>query len=233
LHHSGILIVKPENKINNAAFTIIETIIAAALIFIIISAVYGTYFAASLSVERCNQKIDISQQARSLLSRISRQLRTAWPGPAYQPSRTIMPISTNNIINTPEPSDYFSAPLKHKEHIILRLVTTAPLFTDELTPQGLFRATYRFEPRTHTLLYHQQRYINQNHESPVELNWHPLAHNIESIQLSFYDGRQWQPQWRYSDNNSLPRAVKIIVTFHNDNNNQTIAYSTLAYVNCH
>ena len=60
------------------AFTLIELLVVLAMIGIIFGAVYGTYAAASQSVERWRHRGSLEQQARGLLALMARELRAAY-----------------------------------------------------------------------------------------------------------------------------------------------------------
>lgn len=64
-----------------AGFTLIETMVAIVLLMIVLSAVYGSFQAASMSVTRAEERADVYQTARILLAQITSELSSAFqPG---------------------------------------------------------------------------------------------------------------------------------------------------------
>ncbi|MDD3926758.1 MAG: type II secretion system protein GspJ [bacterium] len=57
-------------------FTLIETMVAAAIMIVIIGAVYGAFRAAGASTSRLEERADISQTGRILLDRIGAELQS-------------------------------------------------------------------------------------------------------------------------------------------------------------
>jgi prepilin-type N-terminal cleavage/methylation domain-containing protein len=62
-----------KNQTKTTAFTMIELLIALAIIVMIVSAVYSTYFVTAKSVQKCREKLTHTQQARSLLAKMGCQ----------------------------------------------------------------------------------------------------------------------------------------------------------------
>jgi prepilin-type N-terminal cleavage/methylation domain-containing protein len=60
------------NKSNKNGFTLLEILVAMAIIVLIVSMVYGSYFATSKSAQACNTRIANSQQGRKLLEKVAR-----------------------------------------------------------------------------------------------------------------------------------------------------------------
>jgi hypothetical protein len=95
----------------------------------------------------------------------------------------------------------------------------------------LLKVTYKFDKRTGTLLFSQQRFADAPDSFFEKKNWQPLAENIESIELAFSDGRQWLNTWDFKEKKALPYAVKINISFE-DENYQQYQYGTTAYICC-
>jgi prepilin-type N-terminal cleavage/methylation domain-containing protein len=208
-------------------FTLVEILVAVAIIAAIISMVYGSYFVTSKSAQACKRRISASQEARELLGRIAQQIRCSYAGsvqkfkPAAGKGALKKEETQENIIN------YFNGSSSEMSGEILYLVTTNSIL-DKQAP-GLFEVTYKFDKNTGTLFLSQKRFVD-GHKSFIEnRNWQPLAENIDSIELEFSDGRHWLPIWDFKEKKVLPHAVKINLTCRDENYRQ-YSFGTAAYI---
>ncbi|MDH4239463.1 MAG: prepilin-type N-terminal cleavage/methylation domain-containing protein, partial [Phycisphaerae bacterium] len=210
-------------------FTLIEILVAVAIIVTIVSMVYGSYFATSKSAQACRKRIALSQQGRELLGRMARQIRCSYAG-SFKKSTPPAPKGSlkneetqENIIN------YFAGNSGQMGGEILYLVTTNGNL-DKQAP-GLFEVTYKFDKNTGTLLLSQERFVDGPKSFIEHRNWQTLAENIESIELAFSDGRQWLNTWDFKEKKVLPYAVKINITCQDENYRQ-YSYGTTEYICC-
>jgi general secretion pathway protein J len=219
-----------KNK-HQKGFTLIEILIAMSIVLIIFSVVYGTYFAATSSANRCNANITTTREARSLLAKISRQIRCAYV-PIQSPKQTPASPPAINLITDVDEQVIFQADTKDRDGIILRMVTTAGIFHNRLSQHGPFQIAYRYDSNQDILFYTQQLIATRSENRPQQYEWFPLAENVESIELSFFDGRNWLDHWnRREQNLQLPCAVKIEVIM-NDTNSGTCKITTTASPVC-
>ena len=63
-----------------SGFTLIEILIAVAMIAVIVSMVYGSYSAASKSTQACRARIALLQQMEEVLGEMSWQIRCSYAG---------------------------------------------------------------------------------------------------------------------------------------------------------
>lgn len=218
------------NRSRKNGFTLAEILIAAAIIFTIVSMVYGSYFATSKSTQACKAKIAQSQRGRKVLEQMARQIRCSYAHiakehkhsarTAFQKTKTIPKNTTN----------YFTGNADDPSGEILYLVTTyaTPLTQDH--SDGLFEATYKFDRNTGILFLGQSRFVGVRKDM-VHKNWQVIAENITRIELAFFDGQQWLKVWDFDDKENLPCAVKITITFQDENNHQYHC-GTIAHVYC-
>ena len=191
------------------------------MVLTIITLVYGTYFTTARSVERCNANISSVQQVRTVLDNMTRQIRCC-----YQP-----PVQ--NIDNTSEKTIKSVSMIGGKDNsdgIILQLITTAKIFTDNEFPNGPFVAAYKFDPVSGVLFYSQKKYIPEYDSRAKDINWMPIADNIESIILSFYNGTKWLNKWDAAVSKyQQPQMIKIEMTCGN-NKSSSINFSSITHV---
>ncbi len=215
------------NRSGKNGFTLVEILVAVAIIAAIVSMVYGSYFVTSKSAQACKRRIAASRQARELLGRMAQQIRCSYAGsvqkskPAAGKGSLKKEKTQENIIN------YFNGSSGEMGGQILCLVTTNSIL--EQKSPGLFEVTYKFDKNIGTLFLSQERFVDAPKSLIEDRNWQPLAENIESIELEFSDGRHWLSTWDFKEKKTLPYAVKINLTCRDEIYRQ-YSFGTAAYI---
>jgi len=212
-------------------FTLLEILVAMAIIVTIVSMVYGSYFATSKSTQVYDAKITESQQARRMLQQVARQIRCSYVYNAAElqdqdklfteREKSLFEKTTNFFYSDPD------APSRE----ILHLVTTNGIFRRQDTADGLFDVTYKFDKNSATLFLNQKRFVETSKHVNERKKWQPLLTNVCSLELEFYDGQKWKEKWNFEQERGLPRAVKISVTLEDENRRQ-YQYGTVVCVYC-
>jgi type II secretion system protein J len=212
-------------------FTLVEILIAMALIATILSMVYGSYFATSRSAQGCQAGIGMCQQGRTTLDQMARQIRCAYAGPAKNEDLGESPAQQERIIQE-DGMNYFRGNGNASNGEILHFVTTYGYIEEAINKlaNGLFEVTYRFDKREDTLFLSQRRFLGMVKKSP-KMDWKPIAKNIKYLELEFFDGRKWQRRWDYEDGKKLPSAVRMEIDCRDEDNRQ-YNYSTVAHISC-
>lgn len=212
-------------------FTLIEILVAVAIIVTIFSMVYGSYFATAKSTDIYKTRMTLSQQARKVLGQLARQIRCSYIGKKEELTNVAETISPPKREITEKPVIYFNYELAARTGKILHLVTTNRLFCPETHADGLFDVIYKFDKSRKTLYLSQKRFIGKLERFIEKRNWRPLLTGLQSIELEFFDGRQWLPEWDFEQKKKLPVAVKISISCEDENHRQC-HYGTVAYVAC-
>jgi type II secretion system protein J len=210
-------------------FTLIEILVTVAIIATIVSMVYGSYFATSKSAQACRKRIALSKQGREIVGQMARQIRCSYASSVKKSTPPAVKGSLKKEVTLENTISYFNGNSGEMGGEILYLVTTNGSL-DKQAP-GLFEVTYKFDKRSGTLLFSQERFIDTPKSFFEKKNWQPLAENIESIELAFSDGRQWLNTWDFKEKRGLPYAVKINITCQDENCRQ-LSYGTSAYISC-
>jgi len=218
-----------KNRSGKSGFTLVEILVAVAIIAAIVSMVYGSYFVTSKSAQACKRRIALSQEGRKLLGQMAQQIRCCYAGSAKQYKSSTSRVSQQREIIPENAVSYFSGNSGEIDGKILYLVTTNSIL--EQKSPGLFEVTYKLDKNTGTLFFSQERFVDGPKSFIENRDWQPLAGNIESIELAFSDGRQWLHTWDFKEKRTLPYAVKINITCQ-DENYQQYHYGTIAYVCC-
>ncbi len=215
------------SRSGKSGFTLVEILVAVAIIAAIVSMVYGSYFVTSKSAQACKRRIATSQEARELLDRMAQQIRCCYAGSVQKPKPADSKGSLKkeetpeNIIN------YFNGDSGEMGGEILCLVTTNSIL-EEQAP-GLFEVTYKFDKNIGMLFLSQERFVDGSKSFIENRNWQPLAENMDSIELEFSDGQNWLPTWDFKEKKALPYAVKINITCRDENYRQ-YSFGTAAYI---
>ena len=212
----------------NRGFTLIEILVAMAIVVTIVSMVYGSYFAAARSAETCKLKMTSSQEARAALKQISRAIRCAY-APAIEESPDTPRGSRENQNTTVEAVGCFEGDNDAPTGRILHLVTTARVGPVD----GLFDVVYMFDPVVNTLFVARSRFIQTKRDRQQDgyRDWLSLVENVEQIELAFFDGGQWLSKWDSQRTRQLPAAVRIRMACR-DENGRSSSYGTVVDVCC-
>lgn len=216
------------NRFDKKGFTLVEILAALAIILMIVSMVYGTYFATSKTTQTCEAKITLLQQTRNILEQIARQIRCAYAEPLKADSYSKDAESQAESENT---VNYFKGGTDNPDGEILHLITTRGIFLRQQTVDGLFEVTYKFDKTRGVLLLSQQRFTHTTPKIVRNRSWQLLLTSIESIELEFFDGKEWLPYWDFDDSAELPYAAKIQITCRNENHRK-YRCDTTAYISC-
>jgi prepilin-type N-terminal cleavage/methylation domain-containing protein len=212
-------------------FTLIEILVAVTIIATIVSMVYGSYFATAKSADLYKTRMTMFGRTRKVLCRMARQIRCSYIGKATEDTDlTGTDSSQTNKINK-RPVIYFSYKPDAPGSGTLHLVTTHKLFCEDGYANGLFDIAYKFDKNIGMLYLSQRRFAGTPENNIEDRNWRPLLTNVESLELDFFDGRQWWRKWDFEEKRKLPIAVKIGITCEDENSRQC-HYGTIAYVDC-
>jgi type II secretion system protein J len=219
------------SRSGKTGFTLVEILIAVAIIAAIIAMVYGSYFAASKSARACRIRIAISRQSRTLLEQMARQIRCCYAGSVKESKYSDGKVPQQKKTTPESIKSYFNGDSGEMGGEILHLVTTSGISEGQAAEDGLFEVVYKFDKNSGSLLFSRERFVDIADRSIEKRNWQQLGENIESIELAFFNGQQWLQSWDFKEKRELPLAVKINITCEDENYRQ-YCYGTTAHVCC-
>jgi|GEM_PF-407277 len=233
------------NKSAETGFTLLEILIAVAIIAVIVSMVYGSYFATARSTEAYDATMDVSEQARQALAQIARQISCAYSPqsvhrgqklqqPSSMPGQpaTASKLILQNEILPERLANYFTGGVDGPAGQILQFVTSDGPSAEPQVSNGLFEVVYRLDKSKGQLSLSQERFIERLQSPADRRDWQPVLTGVERLELTFYDGQQWLSKWDFKDKCRPPLAVKIDITCE-DKNGRRSRWATTAYVPCH
>jgi type II secretion system protein J len=217
----------------NAGFTLVEMLIAMAIVVTIVSLVYGSYFATAGSTEVCTAKIDAESDVQNALKQMSRQIRCAYASQAQQPSGDSSSVFKPMQATLDKTINYFYGDTDTPTDMVLNFVTTHPVQEEHGKTKGLFIVRYKLNKTFGTLLLNEERFTGlpeRTSENKLRA-LQPVLTNVDDIDLAFYDGKKWLTKWNYEKEKSLPCAVRISITV-SDKENRLRHNSITAYIHC-
>ena len=201
-------------------FTLVEILVAAAIIVSIVSMVYASYFAVAKSAGAYKTAMTLSRRARRTLSGMGRQIRCSYAGKIDD---STPPAGTSDVPpNEPagSPAGCFKGDSYNRDGEILHLVTTGRLFGEQGDSTGLFEATYRFDAAEGTLFLNQRGFVANTRKLAEDKRWRPVLTGVAAVELAFSDGKRWLREWDFTRMRALPRAVRIDITCEDENHRQ-------------
>lgn len=232
------------NRTRKDSFTLVEILVALAIIVTILFILHGSFAATSRSAEACDNTIVPFQYLRQTVERMARQIRCAYAPHSVNTAKDTLPFSDTDAksfdpaqsvsLQRTEPKrriNYLNSNPDIPGGEVLHLVTTNTILSGKVPQNGLFDVVYKFDKTRGVLFVSEQRFIGAATNVGSVKNWQPILTNIVSFELAFFDGQLWLSKWDFNDSKSLPRIVRITVISQDDNHRQC-HYTTTAYVNC-
>jgi len=209
-------------RLPTTGFTLVEVLVALALISTIVMMVYGSFLAASRSLDLYGSRMACDDRASLVLRLLARQLRCA-----YLPPLETDPQSSpaeNGVPSTPRTS-LPTEPLTAGE-AGLSFITTAGLGTGP----ALSRILYRHDPATGILSLCGEPYLYGAEAQTSARSWRPVLSGVRSLEVQFYDGRQWQSAGTDAGR-ALPQSAKITLAVV-DKKNRLHEFETMVSLGC-
>ncbi len=210
---------KPERTVQRKAFTLLEIIISLSMLAVILGSVYGTYTAATRSLEHSKPSHALQQQASIFMQRIATEIRCCYAGFQYeslQPAaKTIQTLEKKHFQQ--EDAPLFKGREVTSGQSFLQIVTSAVASKREDSLGGLAIVEYMLDSSTNTLSRSKRRYIGGFEADKDNYNWIVVLENIQAITLEYFDGKDWLKEWNSNDMEGLlPKAVRLSLVMQSE-----------------
>ncbi len=190
---------------SDRGFTLLEVLVALALLVILSAALYGTYFSLMRGREIAVVKMEARRELSTTLDQLNRELSAAF-------------YNTNNkrLHFVVEDRDFFGKPASTLDFTFI-----APPVGGTLPASDQVRAIYTAGEKDKKLTLARQA---QDLYMKVDSLPYPQMMELEGFLVECYDGNEWVRTWDTVLNSTLPKAVR--VTLMVKDGEKTVNFST-------
>ena len=220
-------------------FTLIEVLLAMAMMALLFTMLYGTFGSTIDSIEAAEQECETYHMARLSIQQLYQELTSVVPSlygtEFHAVERAECPqIMRVELVDDIEEEERGRGPRNPTEDGNNEKSVKGIGFVgfdqenDDLPVDCLAFATYahgRYRPNTKEsdlsvvtywldgmkLMHYEETNLFSLSEKSVES--YPLAEGVESMSFRFFDGREWVDDWDARVEASLPHAVEVELTF--------------------
>jgi len=190
--------------IREKGFTLVEILIAVAIVSLILTIIYGSYASSIDTMNYTREKMDTFSMARLTLSRMSDELTSSF----------ISDDEHLKFVGEEGKIDFISSSHERifkdsKEYDLVEI----GYFT-EPEEEGESLSLWRREDRT------PDDDILEGGEKEK------LIEGLEGLEFKYYDGEEWRSEWDSQEEKGLPQAVEVTLKFP-DKELSTIAFIPL------
>jgi type II secretory pathway pseudopilin PulG len=217
---------------NSGAFTLVEILVALAIMMIVVGCTYGLYMAATKSAARYRAKTEVERDARTLLRMMGREIRCSYfPSPNEAPTVGASSAGTSGLPSSPglaqTPAnapgatvttitprkdrpvyDYLAGP-EGRDGSFLQTLTTGGMADPDHPSSGLYNVAYRLDAGRKMIWRRQVDLLEPPDSKAQKSSWLCVARGVGSVKCSFFDGKAWTDSWKTDLSTGLPYAVKI------------------------
>ncbi len=177
----------------NKGFTLLEILIAVALLGILSAALYGSYFGVIRARDRASEGMESRRELGATLDLIRREVSSALFNRMDKRLRFVV-----------EDRDNFGA-----QSSSLELTTLSPPAVQNRSESGILVVKYQlYEKNKKRMLTRQERdLVSEEMNVPS----YPQMDQLSSFLVECYDGSKWVKSWDTAINGALPKGVRITV----------------------
>ena len=195
------------SRFSHSGFTLLEILIALALLGVLAGALYGTYFSLIKGRESAIAGMEARRELRTTLDLLRRELNSA----LYSRNNKRLHFSVEN-------RDIFGKPASR-----LAFTSIAPPQAGGLIISDQLELKYEIvEQDKQMILTRQAKDLFHGGEAAR----YPQMENIEGFLVECQNGDKWVKVWDTAINSGLPQAIRITVTVKDGD--KTADYTLLA-----
>lgn len=180
---------------NDKGFTLLELLVALALLVILSGALYGTYFSVLKGREKGGARVEERRELSTTLGRVHSELAS-----------TFFSRGNKKLLFVVEDRDSYG-----KQASVLAFTYIAPPRVDPAPASDLTLVRYSVQEKEKVLtLVRETRdpYLDVSVKSAP----YPVMDVVDSFLVECYDGAKWVKSWDTALNNRLPLQVRVTVT---------------------
>jgi len=180
---------------SNRGFTLLEVLIALVLLAILMTVLYGSYFAVIRSRDRAAEGMEARRELGATLDLLRREISSA-----------VYSRNDKRLRFVVEDRDNFGKPASN-----LELTTLSPPSGLARPESGIIDVQYRMleKDKQQIMTRREQDLFLTSGTAPV----YPQMEHITSFLVECHDGSKWVKSWDTALNGTLPKQVRITVQF--------------------
>ena len=190
-------------------FSLLEVLIAVAIMAGIVTVIYASFFTSSQNVEQAEKIRDASDLARTLVAKLTNDIANAYVNPGMNSSALLTVFYGKKV--QPETGD------NKPRYDELYLTTQTNWRTPGTKETDLWEVGYYFKQKPdspgYVMMRREKRELSKDVpalEGGVE---YEMTDRVESLQFRYYSGSTWSDEW--NNRTTLPLAVQILLLFDN------------------
>ncbi len=191
-------------------FTLLEVLIAVAIMAGIVTVIYSSFFTTSRNIEQAETIRDSSDMARTLMQRLSNDITNAY-------AKQIMnsPAIVTALIGKKEEAQTGDVKSRYDNITMTTLTNTRRLNSKETE---LWEVGYFFKQKPegpgYILMRREKRELSKDVPAGEGGFEYEISDRVKSLQLRYNatGGNTWLDDWNSTSRNSLPKIVEIALT---------------------
>jgi general secretion pathway protein J len=202
----------PKSEIRNVnGFTLIEVLLAMAILVVVMSVVYGSFSTAGRNVEQAEAARDETDLARTLLSKLTDDLGNAY----YDPNMKLVGQNVNLTILYGKKAEAGEGDDKVRRDS-LSLTTLTNWRKPDSKETELLEVGYFFKEKpdgSGYSLYRREKRELSTDVPPLEGGVeYEITDRVEGLQFRYYNGTTWVDEWYTRTLRGLPQRVELTLT---------------------
>lgn len=200
----------PRTSHGSKGFTLLEVLIAVAIMAGIVTVIYASFFTTSQNVEQAEKIRDASDLARTLVAKLTNDIANAYVNPGMNTSNAPLTVFYGKKVQ-PETGD------DKPRYDELYLTTQTNWRRPGTKETDLWEVGYYFKQKTdgpgYVMMRREKRELSKDVpalEGGVEYD---MTDSIKSLQFRYFNGFVWSDEW--NNRTTLPMAVQISLLFNN------------------
>jgi general secretion pathway protein J len=201
---------------HSTGFTLIEVLLAMAILVVIMSVVYGSFSTAGRNVEQAEAARDETDLARTLLAKLTDDLTNAYFNPKMNMVNPNTSANVNQTILYGKKAETGEGEDKMR-HDSLSLTTLTNWRKPDSKETELLEVGYFFKEKPdgsgYSLYRREKRELSADApplEGGVE---YEITDRVEGLQFRYYNGTTWVDEWDTRTLPGLPKTVELALTF--------------------
>jgi general secretion pathway protein J len=196
--------------VRNKGFTLLELLVALALLTILATALYGTYFAVIRGRESAVARIETRRELSTTLDMLRREITaTCYHQTTNEKNRYRFVVEDRDIFGKPAST--------------LELTTFSPPGDGARPTSDVAQVTYSIlEKEGKMTLVRQDKDVYLETKGPS----YPQVTEVAGFLVECYDGNKWVKSWNMALNTGLPKLVRITLGIMEGD--KPVEYTTIA-----